>query len=137
VARPARGPGGDHRSAARRTGHEPAVAAARAALGEAGFDAARAAGWALPVEAAVAEARAALAAPAPPPAAETEGGLQLTGRERDVLRLLAEGRTDREIAAALFVSPRTVGWHVTHLLAKLGVESRTAAAALALRRGLV
>jgi DNA-binding CsgD family transcriptional regulator len=36
----------------------------------------------------------------------------------------------------LFLSPRTVGWHVTHLLAKLGVESRTAAVAFALRHGL-
>jgi DNA-binding NarL/FixJ family response regulator len=54
-----------------------------------------------------------------------------------VLRLLAEGRTDREIADALFVSPRTVGKHVTNLLAKLGVPSRAAAATHAVRRGLV
>jgi len=61
----------------------------------------------------------------------------LTPRESDVLRLLAEGLSDREIAAALFLSPRTVGWHVTHLLAKLDVQSRAAAAAAAIRRGLV
>ncbi len=54
-----------------------------------------------------------------------------------VLRLLAEGRTDREIAAAIFVSPRTVGKHVTNILAKLDVPSRAAAATHAVRRGLV
>jgi DNA-binding NarL/FixJ family response regulator len=46
-----------------------------------------------------------------------------------VLRLLADGRSDREIAAALSISPKTVGLHVSHLLAKLGVPSRAAAVA--------
>jgi excisionase family DNA binding protein len=124
-----------------RAGHEPAVAAARAALGDEAFAAAWAAGGALPVEAAVAEALAASGALAAPPTPKDAGpdpaaAAGLTERERDVLRLLAEGRSDREIAAALSVSPRTVGWHVTHLLAKLGVESRTAAAAFAFRHGL-
>jgi non-specific serine/threonine protein kinase len=124
-----------------RAGHEPAVAAAREALGEAGFAAAWEAGVALPVEDAVAEALAAaaeLAAPRAPAAVSRDAfaAAGLTPREVEVLRLLAEGRSDREIAAALFLSPRTVGWHVTHLLDKLGVESRTAAAAYALRHGL-
>jgi DNA-binding NarL/FixJ family response regulator len=61
----------------------------------------------------------------------------LTPRERDVLRLLAGGMTDREIAETLFISPRTVGGHVSNLLAKLGVDSRTAAAAWAVRNGIV
>jgi len=75
----------------------------------------------------------------PSPVTAPSGGvsLGLTGRERDVLRLLAEGMSDREIAHALSVSPRTVGGHVTHLLGKLGVDSRTAAVALALRHRLV
>ncbi len=60
----------------------------------------------------------------------------LTPREREVLLLLAGGLTDREIAEALFISPRTVGGHVTNLLGKLGVDSRTAAAAWAVRNGL-
>jgi predicted ATPase/DNA-binding CsgD family transcriptional regulator len=60
----------------------------------------------------------------------------LTGRERDVLRLLAEGRSDREIAAALSIGIRTVHGHVSNLLAKLGVNSRTAAVAFALRHNL-
>ena len=55
--------------------------------------------------------------------------LGLTRRERDVLRLLADGRSDREIAAQLFISPKTVGLHVSHLMAKLGVASRAAAVA--------
>ena len=59
----------------------------------------------------------------------------LTARERDVLRLIAQGLSDREIARRLSISPRTVNGHVTKLLTKLNVESRTAAAALAVRRG--
>jgi DNA-binding NarL/FixJ family response regulator len=54
-----------------------------------------------------------------------------------VLRLLAEGRTDREIADALSVSPRTVAKHVAAILAKLDAPSRAAAAAHAVRHGLV
>jgi DNA-binding CsgD family transcriptional regulator len=61
----------------------------------------------------------------------------LSPRELDVLRLLVEGRSDREIAAALFISHRTVMTHVVNILNKLGVSSRTAAASLAVRDGIV
>jgi len=61
----------------------------------------------------------------------------LTPRELDVLRLLAEGRSDREIGEALFIGTRTVQTHVGNLFAKLGVNSRAEAAAVAVRRGLV
>jgi predicted ATPase/DNA-binding CsgD family transcriptional regulator len=61
----------------------------------------------------------------------------LTPRESEVLKLLAEGLSDREIAEALFLSPRTVGWHVNHVLTKLDVPTRTAAATAAVRRGLI
>ena len=61
---------------------------------------------------------------------------KLTPREREVLRLLVEGRSNPEIAAALFVSPRTAETHVTHILAKLGVTTRAEAAAHAVRDGL-
>jgi DNA-binding NarL/FixJ family response regulator len=64
-------------------------------------------------------------------------GNGLTVRERDVLRLLVEGHSNPEIAATLFISHKTVRNHVTNILAKLGVESRTAAATFALRQGLV
>ncbi len=60
----------------------------------------------------------------------------LTERERDVLRLLAQGLSDRRIADTLQISPRTVGGHVTRLLNKLSVDSRTAAATYAVRHGL-
>ena len=67
----------------------------------------------------------------------SDGGTAgLTRRERDVLRLVATGRTDREIAADLAIKPRTVEWHVANLLRKLKVGSRTAAAAHAIRHGL-
>src|SRR6266576_5996013 len=59
--------------------------------------------------------------------------LGLTSRERDVLALIAEGRTDRQIAEALFISPRTVAMHVSSILAKLGVPNRGGAAAVAHR----
>jgi predicted ATPase/DNA-binding CsgD family transcriptional regulator len=122
-----------------RAGHEPAIAAARAAMGEAAFSAAWTAGGALSVEEAVAEALAAVAASVSSETGvegEAATSIRLTRREREILQLLAEGRSDREIAALLSLSSRTIGWHVTHLLAKLGVESRTAAAAFALRHGL-
>lgn len=61
----------------------------------------------------------------------------LTARELDVLELLVEGYTNPEIADALFISPRTVSVHVTHILDKLGVENRSAAVAFALRTGIV
>lgn len=65
------------------------------------------------------------------------GDDSLTARERDVLALLIEGRSDREIGEALHISPRTASGHVAHLLAKLDVPSRTAAATYAMRRQLV
>jgi predicted ATPase/DNA-binding CsgD family transcriptional regulator len=60
----------------------------------------------------------------------------LTPREQDVLRLLANGLTNRDIADALFVSPRTINSHIDHILTKLDVRSRTAAVAFAVRNGL-
>ena len=61
----------------------------------------------------------------------------LTRREVEVLRLLVGGRSDREIAAALFVGHRTAQDHVSNVIAKLGVANRTEAAAVAVRDGLV
>jgi DNA-binding NarL/FixJ family response regulator len=59
----------------------------------------------------------------------------LTPREREVLRLLVEGLSDKEIGTALAISAQTATKHVGNLLRKLNVPSRTAAATLALRRG--
>ncbi len=61
----------------------------------------------------------------------------LTPREREVLALLVEGQTNRRIAEALFISESTAGVHVSNILGKLGVASRTEAAAVATRLGLV
>ena len=60
-----------------------------------------------------------------------EGGLGLTERELEVLRLVAEGRSNREIAGELFISPKTASVHVSNILGKLGVSSRGEAAARA------
>jgi DNA-binding NarL/FixJ family response regulator len=61
----------------------------------------------------------------------------LTGRERDVLELLALGRTNREIGETLFISEKTASVHVSNLIAKLGVANRTEAAAKARAVGLL
>jgi DNA-binding NarL/FixJ family response regulator len=61
----------------------------------------------------------------------------LTGRETEVLRLLARGRSNREIAGELSISEKTVKTHVSNILSKLGVSSRTQAALYAVRTGLV
>ena len=61
----------------------------------------------------------------------------LSTREREILALLAEGKTQAQIATALVVSPKTVATHIQHLLSKLGVHSRAQAVALAFRAGLV
>jgi DNA-binding NarL/FixJ family response regulator len=65
------------------------------------------------------------------PAAEA-----LTNREREVLKLLARGLTQAEIAEQLFISPKTVGGHIQRILEKLGVHSRAQAVALAHEHGL-
>ncbi|GAA2197060.1 helix-turn-helix transcriptional regulator [Streptomyces bangladeshensis] len=72
--------------------------------------------------------RAARQAPADPAAA-----LGLTSRERDVLGLVAAGRTNRQIAEELFISPKTASVHVSNILSKLGVSGRGEAAAVAHR----
>jgi DNA-binding CsgD family transcriptional regulator/tetratricopeptide (TPR) repeat protein len=60
----------------------------------------------------------------------------LTAREREVLRLLAAGRSNREIAAELFIATKTASVHVSNILGKLGAASRTEAAAIAHREGV-
>ncbi|WP_344289933.1 response regulator transcription factor, partial [Streptomyces synnematoformans] len=93
-----------------------------------------AAGVARDAESLAARARIALtpdAAPAEP--ADPAEALGLTVRESDVLRLVAAGRSNRQIAEELFISPKTASVHVSHILAKLGVAARGEAAAVAHR----
>jgi ATP/maltotriose-dependent transcriptional regulator MalT len=61
----------------------------------------------------------------------------LTARELEVLRLVAAGKTNREVASALVISERTVARHLQNIFAKLRVSSRTAASAFAFEHGLV
>ncbi|MFI0272434.1 helix-turn-helix transcriptional regulator [Streptomyces luteogriseus] len=76
-------------------------------------------------------------APAPDPGpADPAEALGLTSRERDVLRLVAAGHTNRRIAQELFISPKTASVHVSNILGKLGVSGRGEAAAVAHRLGL-
>jgi DNA-binding CsgD family transcriptional regulator len=108
----------------------------RADLGQAAYERWFAAGRGLGREAVAADVGAVLAAASAAASGPGPGGHGLTPRELEVLRLLAEGRSDREIAAALFVSRRTAATHVAAIFRKLGVSSRAAAAAYAVRHGL-
>jgi DNA-binding CsgD family transcriptional regulator len=115
---------------------ERSVTQLRDALGTPGFAAGLAEGRSLPMAHAIAIASAVT------PVAGEVGSVQpeaplFTRREQDVLRLLAAGHTDRDIAEALYIGQRTVSWHVGAILGKLGVKSRREAAARALADGLI
>jgi DNA-binding NarL/FixJ family response regulator len=73
--------------------------------------------------------------PSPPPSAGTLG--VLTEREREIMRLVAHGLTNAEIADGLMISPLTVETHVSHVLTKLGCRDRALAVALAYETHLV
>ena len=111
-------------------GDEATIAALRDALGENDFEAAWAEGAALSIEEATAYAlrgrgerkRA------------SSGWASLTRAELDVVKLVAEGLGNKEVAARLFVSPRTVQAHLTHIYTKLGLTSRVQLAQEAAKR---
>jgi DNA-binding CsgD family transcriptional regulator len=122
------------------------VAAIRQALGDAAFAAVWEAGRALSLDEAVAAALAtapvdaatpALASTTTPRPSTSASRYALSPREWEVLRLVAQRLTDKEIGESLFISPRTVTTHVSHIFNKLGVASRREAAAVAARDGLV
>jgi DNA-binding NarL/FixJ family response regulator len=115
------------------------IAGLRHALGEERFAAEWSAGHGWTPEEAVGaalEEPADLPADGLVPAPDPAEALGLTPREVDVLRLLAQGCSNREIGERLFISSRTVNFHVTNLLAKLELDSRAAAAAVAVRHGV-
>jgi DNA-binding NarL/FixJ family response regulator len=135
---------------------EAATLLARGAMGEVAFTAAWNAGYTTPLATAVAEARVVGAAHASTPSlAEIATSpwvstpdhhayaanvlpdeFGLTRREREILTLLCQRRTDPEIAEQLYLSPRTASKHVSNILGKLGVTSRREVAAVAVRHGL-
>ncbi len=115
-----------------RAEYERDAAVARRSLGEAAFAAAWATGRAVEPEQAVAEALAVTLSPA-----TASPLLPLSPRELEVLRMLARGLSDRDIADALFIGERTVNTHVARLYAKLGVHNRAGAVAAAAAAGLI
>jgi DNA-binding CsgD family transcriptional regulator len=100
--------------------YEVSVAGLRDALGDQDFDSAWAEGAAMSTEEAIAYAQRGHGERKRP----TSGWASLTPAERDVVRLVSEGLTNNDVATRLFVSPRTVQTHLTHVYTKLGVTSR-------------
>jgi DNA-binding CsgD family transcriptional regulator len=96
------------------------VVAVRDAMGEQDFESAWAEGAALSVEEAIAYAQRGRSQHKRP----TSGWASLTPTERDVVPLVSEGMANNDIATRLFVSPRTVQTHLTHVYTKLGLSSR-------------
>jgi predicted ATPase/class 3 adenylate cyclase/DNA-binding CsgD family transcriptional regulator len=108
------------RFAVYQTDYDAAITSIRDALGEAAFDAARAEGAALSIEESIAYAQRGRGERKRPNA----GWESLTPAERDVVRLVSEGLANKDIATRLFISPRTVQTHLTHVYTKLDLASR-------------
>jgi predicted ATPase/class 3 adenylate cyclase/DNA-binding CsgD family transcriptional regulator len=111
-------------------GYESSVAALRETMGENTFDAAWAEGAALSTEEAIAYAQRGRGERKRP----SSGWESLTPAERDVVRLVCEGLANKDIATRLFVSPKTVQAHLTHVYTKLGLSSRVQLVQEAARR---
>jgi non-specific serine/threonine protein kinase len=119
---------GAHLSPTGRRAIENWLGQARRSLGNRAADAAWAAGKRLTADQAVAEAMAVGNADTPQPS-------PLTSRERELVGLLTQGRTDRQIARALVISERTAHAHIRNILAKLGLQNRVQIAAWAVHDG--
>ena len=110
--------------------YETSVAGLRDAMGHNDFDAAHAEGAALSIAEAIAYARRGRGERKRPPT----GWASLTPAELDVVRLVSEGLGNKDIATRLFISPRTVETHLTHVYTKLGLASRVKLAQEVARR---
>ena len=108
------------------------IAASQDALGENDFDAAWAEGLALSIQEAIAYAQRGRGERK----RASSGWASLTRAELDVVRLVSEGLSNKEVAARLFVSPRTVQAHLTHIYTKLGLTSRVQLAQEAAKHGV-
>jgi predicted ATPase/DNA-binding CsgD family transcriptional regulator len=115
-----------------RAEYDRGVAAARATLDEAHFSSAWSEGRSMTPDEAV---EYALGTEEPP--ASPKETADLSERELEVLRLVADGLTDAQVARELYLSPRTVGWHLRSIYRKLGVPSRAAAARAAVEHSLI
>ncbi|MGW3014323.1 ATP-binding protein [Streptomyces sp. NPDC001219] len=115
-------------------GHQQCEAALRTGLGDTAYTAAFEAGRRLTLEQSVAYALEESPTPAPPPPGQ-EASAPLTRRENQVADLVAQGMTNKDIAAELTISRRTAEGHVEHILTKLGFTSRAQIAAWATANG--
>jgi ATP/maltotriose-dependent transcriptional regulator MalT len=124
-----------------RAGYERALATSRQELGEQIFDTAWAQGRAMTPEQALSAQEAVLppleVKQLPVPLARETPPVGLTTREVEVLRLLAQGLTDAQIAEQLVIARRTVNWYLTSIYSKIGVSSRAAATRYAVEQHLV
>ncbi|MFG1930427.1 LuxR C-terminal-related transcriptional regulator [Mycobacterium sp. NPDC048908] len=111
--------------------HDASIAALREALGDSEFDSAWAGGMGLSTDEAVGYVQRRRGERKRP----TTGWASLTPTERDVVRLVSEGLANNDIATRLFISPRTVQSHLTHVYTKLGLTSRVQLAQEAARHG--
>jgi predicted ATPase/DNA-binding CsgD family transcriptional regulator len=129
---------GAHRSPLQRDQEARIIGMVRARLGEAAFATAVAAGRTLTIEQAIAETLAAdQAVPSSPKPTRQHGAVEsLTPREQEVVRLLAQGATNREIAVALTITPGTARIHVHNILGKLDLHSRWQVASWTAAQGL-
>ena len=126
-----------------REGYKHSVAAARSKVGEKTFSTAWAEGRTMTLEQAfsslVLRAQSVTEVPSSTPSAKPSPRYPagLTAREVEVLRLVAQGLTDAQVAEQLVISPRTVNTHLTSIYSKLDVDSRTAASRFAIEQRLV
>jgi predicted ATPase/DNA-binding CsgD family transcriptional regulator len=119
------------------TSYQDRLDAARAQLGDEAFVAARAEGRSMLAEQVVSYALQPAGAPERPVSPVPVYPAGLSAREVEVLRLVAEGKSNTEVAAELFLSARTINWHLSSIYRKLGCRSRTEATRFAVDHGIV